>query len=190
MPSYLTRPKEDASPLVAFLASTSLPGDVSSLAAQRGAAEIWTRMGRIVRERSTFVEGQMGGFDARRTVYDLAQFRRALGNVFDTQWHALAMTSDEFHRVAAPYLTRRPVQAGEPGALVHWRDFARDLQHFASSESADGTWAREHTASHVERVDKVGRREAASARLLDEHGVTETELTLAFAYFKVLSASV
>lgn len=184
MPSFLTRPSTEPaeSPLAAFLAASSMPGDLAVLAssgARRGRADgVWARMGRIVRIRSLHVEGQMSGFNAaRRGAYDLTQFRRALSNAFDNQWHELCMTSAEFQEIAEPYTTR-PTQGytqGGPGGLVHWRAFAHELQHFAESERSDGSWAQEHTAGHADRVAKVGRQATATEYLSGEYSVTETE---------------
>ena len=86
------------------------------------------------------------------------------------------MTQAEFAEITEPYLTRAPLQNGEPMALVQWRQFAQDLQMLAETGRP--------TADFLERLAAVESRDRASVMLTKEYNVTLDELKLAFEYFK------
>merc|ERR1719473_1807325 len=86
------------------------------------------------------------------------------------------MTSEEFAMISEPYLTRKPLEQGEPESLIQWRSFAHDLQTLAETKAP--------TQGFLERLAVVEKREKATQQLRDEYGVTEPELKLAFQYFK------
>ena len=160
-------------------ASLGLPGDYSTLASI-GLGEglpIWERMATIIRHRRLDVRQLMAGFDYRSCgLIDLLTFQRALCNAFGPQWTELAMTSAEFNQVVEPYITRKPMRDGEPGALVMWVQYASDLQQLADD--------RRPGKDLLERLAFVEAKEKASAALVEEYGVTEVELKQAFQYFK------
>ena len=160
-------------------ASLGLPGDYSTLASI-GLGEglpIWERMATIIRHRRLDVRQLMAGFDYRSCgLIDLLTFQRALCNAFGPQWTELAMTSAEFNQVVEPYITRKPMRDGEPGALVMWVQYASDLQQLADE--------RRPGKDLLDRLAFIEAKEKASAALVDEYGVTEWELKSAFQYFK------
>jgi len=86
------------------------------------------------------------------------------------------MTQAEFAEVTEPYLTRVPQQAGEPFALVQWRQLAQDLQMLAETGRP--------TADFLERLASVEAKERAGRKLQSDYGITFEELKLAFQYFK------
>ena len=102
---------------------TTLPGDLATLdTIGMGEGEpIWDRMAKIIRSRRLDCRQLMAGFDrAHKGFFDLATLRRALSNAFGNQWTELAMTQAEFAEITEPYLTRAPLQNGEPMALVQF----------------------------------------------------------------------
>ena len=158
---------------------TTLPGDLATLdTIGMGEGEpIWDRMAKIIRSRRLDCRQLMAGFDrAHKGFFDLATLRRALSNAFGNQWTELAMTQAEFAEITEPYLTRAPLQNGEPMALVQWRQFAQDLQMLAETGRP--------TADFLERLAAVEARDRASVMLTKEYNVTLDELKLAFEYFK------
>lgn len=158
---------------------TTLPGDLASMdTIGTGEGEpIWDRMAKIIRMRRLDVRQLMAGFDrAHKGFFDLATLRRALSNAFGPQWTELAMTQAEFAEVTEPYLTRQPLQSGEPMALVQWRQLAQDLQMLAETGRP--------TADFLERLAMIEARERASKMLQNDYGVSVDELKLAFDYFK------
>jgi len=158
---------------------TTLPGDLAIMdTIGMGEGEpIWDRMAKIIRARRLDVRNLMGGFDRmKKGFFDLSTMRRALCNAFGNQWVELAMTQAEFAEVCEPYLTRVPLQSGEPTSMVQWRQLAQDLQMLAETMRP--------TADFLERLAAVEAKERASVMLVDEYGVTVDELKLAFEYFK------
>jgi len=158
---------------------TTLPGDLACFDTE-GLGEgdpIWDRLAKFIRERRLDVRNLMGGFDRmKKGFFDLATMRRALCNAFGDKWVELAMTQAEFHEITEPYLTRVPLQDGEPQALVQWRQLAQDLQMLAETGRP--------TADFLERLAAVEAKERASVMLEKEYNVTMDELKLAFDYFK------
>jgi len=158
---------------------TTLPGDLSTLDTEgMGEGEpIWDRMAKIIRARRIDVRQLMAGFDrAKKGFFDLTTLRRALANAFEKQWVELAMTQAEFAEIVEPYITRQPMQKGEPMAFVQWRQFAQDLQMLAETG---------RPTSHVlERLGAVEAKKRASDMLQKDYGVSMDELTMAFEYFK------
>ena len=158
---------------------TTLPGDLAALdTIALGEGEpIWDRMSKFIRERRLDVRNLMGGFDRmKKGFFDLSTMRRALCNAFGNQWVALAMTQAEFAEITEPYLTRQPLESGEPESLVQWRQFAQDLQMLAETGRP--------TADFLERLAAVEAKEHASQMLQQEYGVSMDELKLAFEFFK------
>lgn len=150
---------------------TTLPGDLAALdSIGIGEGEpIWDRMAKLIRTRRLDVRNLMGGFDRmKKGFFDLSTMRRALCNSFGNQWVELAMTQAEFAEVVEPYLTRVPMQNGEPESLVQWRQLAQDLQMLAETGRP--------TADFLERLAAVEAKERASVMLRDEYGVTMDEL--------------
>merc|ERR1719231_161369 len=86
------------------------------------------------------------------------------------------MTQAEFNEVVEPYITRAPLQDGEPMPLVQWRQLAQDLQMLAETGRP--------TADFLERLAKIEAQERAAAKLQKDYGITFEELKLAFNYFK------
>jgi hypothetical protein len=155
---------------------TTLPGDLATLdTIGMGEGEpIWDRMSKIIRSRRLDVRQLMAGFDrAHKGFFDLATLRRALSNAFGNQWTELAMTQAEFAEITEPYLTRAPLQNGEPLALVQWRQLAQDLQMLAETGRP--------TADFLERLAMVEARERASRMLEADYGVTVDELKVSHA---------
>ena len=150
---------------------TTLPGDLAIMdTIGMGEGEpIWDRMAKIIRARRLDVRNLMGGFDRmKKGFFDLSTMRRALCNAFGNQWVELAMTQAEFAEVCEPYLTRVPLQSGEPTSMVQWRQLAQDLQMLAETMRP--------TADFLERLAAVEAKERASVMLVDEYGVTVDEL--------------
>ncbi|KAL1518473.1 hypothetical protein AB1Y20_002764 [Prymnesium parvum] len=156
----------------------ALPGDMNTLSSI-GFGEglpIWDRMATIIRMRRFNVRDLMAGFDRFSFGFiDIPTFQRALCNAFGNQWVELAMTTDEFMEVAEPYLTRKPQKSGEPGSFVQWSCFANDLQLLADTKRP--------TDDFLTRLQKVEARDRASQDLMEQYGVSEPELKMAFAYF-------
>ena len=75
------------------------------------------------------------------------------------------MTPAEFNQVVEPYITRKPMRDGEPGALVMWVQYASDLQQLADE--------RRPGKDLLDRLAFIEAKEKASAALVDEYGVTE-----------------
>jgi len=158
---------------------TTLPGDLAAMdTIGMGEGEpIWDRMAKIIRSRRLDVRQLMAGFDrSKKGFFDLATLRRAFSNAFSNQWTELAMTQAEFAEVTEPYLTRVPLQNGEPQALVQWRQLAQDLQMLAETGRP--------TADFLERLAKIEAAERASEKLQKDYGISFEELKLAFDYFK------
>ena len=158
---------------------TTLPGDMGVFDTEGlGEGEpIWDRMAHFINKRRLDVRNLMGGFDRmKKGFFDLATMRRALCNAFGNQWVELAMTQAEFNEVCEPYLTRVPLQNGEPSAMVQWRQLAQDLQMLAETGRP--------TADFLERLAAVEAKERASVMLEKEYGVSMDELKLAFEYMK------
>jgi len=158
---------------------TTLPGDLAAFDTEGlGEGEpIWDRMSKFIRMRRLDVRNLMGGFDRmKKGFFDLATMRRALCNAFGNQWVELAMTSAEFNEIVEPYLTRVPLQDGEPQSLVQWRQLAQDLQMLSETGRP--------TADFLERLAAVEAKERASVMLEKEYSVTIDELKLAFEFFK------
>jgi len=158
---------------------TTLPGDLATLdTIGMGEGEpIWDRMAKIIRSRRLDCRQLMAGFDrSKKGFFDLVTLRRAFSNAFGNQWTELAMNQAEFAEVTEPYLTRAPLQNGEPVALVQWRQLAQDLQMLAETGRP--------TADFLERLAMVEARERASKMLEADYGVSVDELKLAFEYFK------
>ena len=150
---------------------TTLPGDLATMdTIGMGEGEpIWDRMAKIIRARRLDVRNLMGGFDRmKKGFFDLSTMRRALCNAFGNQWVELAMTQAEFAEVCEPYLTRVPLQSGEPTSMVQWRQLAQDLQMLAETMRP--------TADFLERLAAVEAKERASVMLVEEYGVTVDEL--------------
>ena len=126
-------------------------------------------MAKLIRFRRLDVRNLMGGFDRmKKGFFDLSTMRRALCNAFGNQWTELAMTQAEFAEITEPYLTRQPLENGEPTSLVQWRQFAQDLQMLAETGRP--------TADFLERLAAVEAKERASVMLQEEYGVTMDEL--------------
>ena len=158
---------------------TTRPGDMGVFDTEGlGEGEpIWDRMCFFINKRRLDVRNLMGGFDRmKKGFFDLATMRRALCNAFGNQWVELAMTQAEFNEVCEPYLTRVPLQNGEPSAMVQWRQLAQDLQMLAETGRP--------TADFLERLAAVEAKERASVMLEKEYGVSMDELKLAFEYMK------
>jgi len=149
----------------------TMPGDVADLEST-GMAEgesIWNRMASLIRARSLDVRILMDAHDRRNFGFvDIATFRRSLCYAFGNQWIDLAMTSAELKEICAPYLSRKPNAAGEPEAFVLWQKFTTDLQALAD--------LKRPTDEFLARLAEVEAREKASAKLLQDYGVTEFEL--------------
>ena len=149
----------------------TMPGDVADLDTT-GMAEgesIWNRMAAIIRARSLDVRILMDAHDRRNYGFvDIPTFRRSLCYAFGNQWIDLAMTSAELKEICAPYLTRKPNAAGEPEAFVMWQKFTTDLQALAD--------LKRPTDEFLARLAEVEAREKASAKLVEDYGVTEFEL--------------
>jgi len=150
---------------------TTLPGDLAVMdTIGMGEGEpIWDRMAKIIRSRRLDCRQLMAGFDrAKKGFVDLATLRRAFSNAFGTQWTELAMTQAEFAEVTEPYLTRVPMQAGEPYALVQWRQLAQDLQMLAETGRP--------TADFLERLALIESKERAAKKLQADYGISFDEL--------------
>lgn len=149
----------------------TMPGDVADLDTV-GMAEgesIWNRMAAIIRARSLDVRILMDAHDRRNFGFvDIPTFRRSLCYAFGNQWIDLAMTSAELKEICAPYLSRKPNAAGEPEAFVLWQKFTSDLQALADRKKP--------TDDFLARLAEVEAREKASAKLVEDYGVTEFEL--------------
>lgn len=149
----------------------TMPGDVADLDST-GMAEgesIWNRMAAIIRARSLDVRILMDAHDRRNYGFvDVPTFRRALCYAFGNQWIDLAMTSAELKEICAPYLSRKPNAAGEPEAFVLLQKFTTDLQALAD--------LKRPTDEFLARLAEVEAREKASAKLVEDYGVTEFEL--------------
>jgi len=149
----------------------TMPGDVADLETV-GMAEgesIWNRMAAIIRARSLDVRILMDAHDRRNYGFvDVPTFRRSLCYAFGNQWIDLAMTSAELKEITAPYLTRKPNAVGEPEAFVLWQKFTTDLQALADRKRP--------TDDFLARLAEVEKREKASAKLVEDYGVTEFEL--------------
>jgi len=157
----------------------TMPGDVADLASV-GRAEgesIWNRMAAIIRARSLDVRILMDAHDRRNYGFvDIPTFRRSLCYAFGNQWIDLAMTSAELKEICAPYLSRKPNAAGEPEAFVLWQKFTTDLQALADRKKP--------TDEFLARLAEVEAREKASAKLVEDYGVTEFELKSCLAAIK------
>merc|ERR1719230_425225 len=104
----------------------------------------------------------------KKGFFDLSTMRRALCNAFGNQWVELAMTQAEFAEVCEPYLTRVPLQTGEPTSMVQWRQLAQDLQMLAETGRP--------TADFLERLAKIEAAERATAKLQKDYGINFEEL--------------
>jgi len=157
----------------------TMPGDVADLDSV-GMAEgesIWNRMAAIIRARSLDVRILMDAHDRRNYGFvDIPTFRRSLCYAFGNQWIDLAMTSAELKEICAPYLSRKPNAAGEPEAFVLWQKFTTDLQALADRKKP--------TDEFLARLAEVEAREKASAKLVEDYGVTEFELKSCLAAIK------
>jgi len=117
-----------------------MPGDVKTLNT-KGFGEgmhIVKRLAVILRAYPGLeVFEVMKGFDAYdRKFFERTQFYRAIENLVGKAWIELAMTTDEFDELCAPYLTKTSGPGGPP-PMIQYKRFALDLQRYADQVLTD-----------------------------------------------------
>jgi len=117
-----------------------MPGDVKTLNT-KGFGEgmpIWKRLAVIIRAYPGLeVFEVMKGFDAYdRKFFERTQFYRAIENLVGKTWIELAMTTEEFDELCAPYLTKTSGPGGPP-PMIQYKRFALDLQRYADQVLTD-----------------------------------------------------
>jgi hypothetical protein len=111
-----------------------LPGDVATLN-NEGLAEgenIWVRLATIVRARRLDLRLLMDAHDKHnRGFVDIKTFQSSLAYALGEQWNELECTTAEFQELTENYLTRKPVNPGDPDPFVLWQKFSCHVQSLA-----------------------------------------------------------